>query len=92
MHTIDMQIEKLIDTALAQKIVSFNKHGVGGFYLTIDQLPDGITFDRHGLYDATLLNGNGVAQIRKRKRGPISCVFSIDPVVEYALHLTVASG
>lgn len=80
---IDLQVERLIEQALKAHLVRFNRHGVGAFDITADQLPTGITFDRLGLYDALLLNGNGSAQIRKRKRGPISIVFNIDPEVGY---------
>ena len=80
---IDLAIERLIDQALAEKLVTFDKHGVGGFDLNAELLPVGITFDRLGLYDAILLNGNGSAQVRKRKNGRTSIVFNIDPIVEY---------
>lgn len=83
---MDYQIEKLIDQALDAKLVKFNRHGVGSFYLSLDALPADITFDRHGFYDATLLNGNGCAQVRKNARlsrqGVVSVVFNIDPDIE----------
>lgn len=79
--TIDQQIESLINDAIGQNIVRYNRHGLGGFEIAADQLPQDITFDRLGLYDATLLNGNGCAQLRKRKRGPITITFSIEPEI-----------
>jgi len=81
---IDRQIERLIDQALDEKLVRFNRHGVGSFEVTAALLPESITFDRLGLYDAILLNGNGSAQVRNRKRGPITITFDIDPEVAYA--------
>lgn len=81
---IDRQIERLIDQALAEKLVRFNRHGVGSFEIAATLLPESITFDRLGLYDAILLSGNGSAQVRNRKRGPITITFDIDPEVTYA--------
>lgn len=73
--TIDQQIERLIDQAMATKVARFNRHGVGAFEVCAGDLPEGITFDRLGLYDASILSGNGQAQVRNRKRGPISITF-----------------
>lgn len=73
---IDRQIEKLIDQAMATSTVSYNRHGVGHFEVRRADLPEGISFDQLGLYDATILSGNGQAQVRNRKRGSVSITFN----------------
>lgn len=73
---IDQQIEKLIDHAMAASAVSYNRHGAGHFEVSKADLPEGILFDRLGLYDATILSGNGQAQVRNRKRGSVSITFN----------------
>lgn len=80
---IEQYIEQLIDQASAQQIIRFNRYGVGAFDVDAATLPQGLVFERLGLCDVTILNGNGCAQIRKRKQGPTTITFNIDPEVHY---------
>lgn len=76
MSTIDTQIDHLISEAQRQELVTYNRYKVGTFTVAADLLPEGLTLDKHGLYDATIMNGNGCAQVRKGKRGPVRITFN----------------
>lgn len=70
-------IDALVNEALEQKLVTFNKHGVGAFNVSLDLLPSDLKFDRLNLHDVTGMNGNLTAQIRRRK-GYASVVFNVE--------------
>jgi hypothetical protein len=78
----DLVIENLIDRALRERVVIYNRHGVGSFDLNPSLLPAGLPLDRYGCYDSLILNGNGSAQTHKRG-GRCYITFNIDPEVEY---------
>jgi len=78
----DLAIERLIDQALAEKVVTYNRYGVGGFTLDPSLLPADLPIDRYGCYDSIILSGNGSAQTHKRG-GRCYITFNIDPEVNY---------
>ena len=74
----DRAIERLIDQALAEKVVTYNRHGVGSFSLDPSLLPADLPTDKYGCYDSIILSGNGSAQTRN-KGGRCYIMFDIDP-------------
>lgn len=78
----DLAIERLIDQALAEKVVTYNRYGVGSFTLDPSMLPADLPVDRYGCYDSFILSGNGSAQTRN-KGGRCYIMFDIDPEVTY---------
>lgn len=62
----DLAIEQLIDQALTENVVTYNRYGVGSFTLDPSLLPSDLPTDRYGCYDSFIWNGNGCAQTCNR--------------------------
>jgi hypothetical protein len=78
----DLAIERLVDQALAEKVVKYNRYGVGSFSLDPSLLPADLPTDRYGCYDSFICSGNGCAQTRN-KGGRCYITFNIEPEFEF---------